>query len=72
MDAYCTYVRPILEYAAFVWSPHINININKLESVKRRAARYVMSDFNRYSSVGEMLSTLQWASLKKRRDIQSL
>ena len=31
-----------------------------------------MSDFNRYSSVGEMLSTLQWDSLKKRRDIQSL
>ena len=31
-----------------------------------------MSDFNRYSSVSEMLSTLQWASLKKRRDIQSL
>jgi len=21
IDAYCTYVRPILEYAAFVWSP---------------------------------------------------
>ena len=71
-DAYCTYVRPILEYAAFVWSPYTNININKLESVQRRAARYVMSDFNRYSSVGEMLSTLQWDSLKKRRDIQSL
>ena len=72
VDAYCTYVRPILEYAAFVWSPYTNININKLESVQRRAARYVMSAFNRYSSVGEMLSTLQWDSLKKRRDIQSL
>jgi len=55
-DAYCTYVRPILEYAAFVWSPHTNTNINKLESVQRRAARYVMSDFDRYSSVSEMLS----------------
>ena len=63
-DAYCTYMRPILEYAAFVWSPHTNTNINKLESVQRRAARYVMSDFDRYSSVTEMLSTLQWESLK--------
>ena len=71
MDAYCTYGRPILEYVAFFWSPYTNININKLESVQRRAARYVMSDFNRYSSVSEMLSTLQWGSLKKRRDIQS-
>ena len=72
MDAYCTYVRPILEYAAIVWSPYTNININKLESVQRRAARYVMSDFNRYSSVSEMLSILQWNSLKKWRDTQSL
>ena len=47
-------------------------NINKLESVQRRAARYVMSDFDRYSSVSEMLSTLQWESLKNRRDNQSL
>ena len=31
-----------------------------------------MSNFNRYSSVSEMLSTLQWDSLKKRRDTQSL
>ena len=66
------YVRPILEYAAFIWSPYTNININKLESVQRRAARYLMSDFNRYSSVREMLSILQWDSLKKRQDIQSL
>ena len=59
-DAYCTYVRPILEYAAFVWSSHTNTNINKLESVQRRAARYVMSDFDRYGNVSKMLSTLQW------------
>ena len=73
-DAYCTYMRPILEYVAFVWSPHTNTNIYKLESVQRSAARYVMSDFDRYSSVSEMLSTLQWDSmkLKNRRDNQSL
>ena len=42
-----------------VWSLHTNTNINKLESVQRRAARYVMSDFDRYSSVNvsEMLSS---------------
>ena len=61
-----------MEYAAFVWSPYTKSNINKLESVQRRAVRYVMSDFNRYSSVSDMLSVLQWDSLKKRRDTQSL
>ena len=45
--AYKTYkkalVRPhlILEYASTVWSP----NIGKLESVQRRAARWVMQDY---------------------------
>ena len=57
-----------------LFGPHTPtlILLNKLESIQRRAARYVMSDFNRYSSVSEMLSTLQWDSLEKRRDIQSL
>jgi len=66
-------VRPILEYAVFygLLIP-ILISVNKLESVQRRAARYVMSDFDRYSSVSEMLSTLRWDSLKNRRGNQSL
>ena len=55
VDAYNTYVRPIL---AFVRSPHTANNINKLESVQRRAASYVMSDYNRYNSVNNMLSIL--------------
>ena len=59
MDAYCTYIRPVLEYAAFVWSSFTKPKINKSESVQRRAARYVISDFNRYSSVSDMLSVLQ-------------
>ena len=55
VDAYNTYVRPILDYAAFVWSPHTANSINKLESVQRRAACYVMSDYNRYSSVNNAI-----------------
>ena len=71
-DAYRTYVRPILEYTAFIWSPHTSANINKLESVQKRAIHYVMSDYSRYSSVSNMLLTLRWDSLKQRRDNQSL
>ena len=29
--AYCTYVRPLLEYASPVWSPHIIQNIDQIE-----------------------------------------
>ena len=50
IDAYNTYVRPILDHAAFVWSPHTATSINKLESIQRRAARYVKSDYKRHNT----------------------
>jgi hypothetical protein len=34
--AFITYVRPMLEYCTPVWSPHTQLNINKIESVQRR------------------------------------
>ena len=47
-------------------------NTGKLESIQRRAARYVMSDHERFSSVSNMISVLNWKNLTQRRDIQSL
>ena len=72
IDAYNTYVRPLLNYAVFVWSPHTAANTSKLECIQRRAACYVMSDYEWFSSVSNMISVLNWKSLKQRRDIQSL
>ena len=61
-----------MEYATFVWSPHTAANINKLEAVQRRAARFVMSNYDRHSSVTNMISVLQWKNLQERRNVQSL
>ena len=58
IDAYKTYVLPIMEYAAFVWSPQILRNINKLEAIQRRAPHFLMSNYDRHSSVSEMLCVL--------------
>ena len=43
-----------LEYASTVWDPHLVKDIMKLEAVQRRAARFVVGDFCRWSSVTEM------------------
>ena len=67
--AYCTYVRPILEYASAAWSPHTELLTNKVEMVQRRAARFVKNDYSRTSSVSDMLVELKWQPLKSRRNI---
>jgi len=70
--AYLTYVRPVLEYACVVWSPFLTSDIHKLEMVQRRAARFVVNNFRRYSSVSNILCTLSWDSLESRRIFLSL
>jgi len=67
IDAYHTYVRPILEYAVTALAPYTQWNINKLEGIQCWAARFVMSDFSTYSSVSTMLSNLKWETLHCRR-----
>ena len=44
-----TVVRPIMEYAADIWDPIHQSNIQQLEKVQCIEARRVLNDFNRYS-----------------------
>ena len=64
---YTTFIRPQLEYASSVWAPHTQSNINKLESVQRRAARFVTGNYNTTSSVTTMLNHLNWDTPQQRR-----
>ena len=64
---YKALVRPIVEYACTVWDPHTQKNINKLEMLQRRYARFVFNDYQRTSSVTSMLQQLQWPTLQERR-----
>ena len=64
---YKTLLRPVVEYASIIWDPHTNANINRLEIIQRRYARFVFHDYRRSSSVTAMLDQLHWASLQERR-----
>jgi hypothetical protein len=66
-QAYKSLVRPSLEYACSVWDPYLKSDINKIEMVQRRAARYVTNRQHNTFSVGDMLQQLKWCSLEDRR-----
>ena len=51
-------VRPIIEYVAPIWDPYYNTDIYKLEKVQRRAARWILSEYSRTTSVTSLLSVL--------------
>ena len=65
-NVYKTLVRPQVEYAAAVWDPYTWENIDKLEMVQRRAARYVCNNYIQMASVTGMLQRLGWRSLQQR------
>ena len=57
-SAYVTIVRPNLEHATAVWDPYRQEQIDSIDAVRRRAARFIKRDYNSTSSVTEMLQPL--------------
>jgi len=72
LKCYNTMIRPILEYASPVWSPHTRRDIEKLEQVQRQSARFIIGDFSRFSSVTSMLNDLNIPSLEHRRQLSNI
>ena len=62
-QSYQALVQPILEYASTSWDPYTKSNIQQLEAVQRRAARFVTGDYRTTSSPSQMIADLGWEPL---------
>ena len=71
-QAYLTLVRPHLEYCCPIWNHYTRNNINNIEMIQRRAARFVFSNYHHRESVTQMLNKLNWDTLERRRRTASL
>ena len=49
-----------------MWDPFLRKDVDILEKVQHKAARFVCGDYHTTSSVTAMLSTLGWNQLEKR------
>jgi len=70
VKAFTTYVRPLLEYNTYIWSPHDVYNITKIKSVQRRFTKRIPSVS--HLSYCERLEFLGLESLEYRRHIADL
>ena len=66
-QAFISLVRSRLEYSSTVWDPYQAQDIDKIEMVQKRGARYVKQEFHHMASVTALLEDLQWPELAQRR-----
>lgn len=66
---YTGMVRPTLDYASSSWDPYLAEDINKLEQVQRRAARFVHNNYHdrQPGCVSKMVQDLNWEPPSNRR-----
>ena len=63
--AFTVYVRPLLEYASFVWSSHLLKDIRQIESVQKHFTKRLIGMSN--LDYNHTLATLGLESLELRR-----
>ena len=71
---YKSMVRPTMEYASTSWDPYKTEDVNCLDKVQRRTARYACNNYTERAPgcVTSMVSSLGWESLQDRRKMHRL
>ena len=63
-----TFVRPTLEYGCSVWDPHLENQIESLEKIQKRAARFVTGNYALIEgNTKKNMNSLNWPPLSERR-----
>ena len=67
-QCYNSLVHPILDYGSCVWDPHLVTQIQKLEKIHKRAARFVTGNHTlEHGNTKLNMDTLGWHPLQERR-----
>lgn len=69
LTAYVSLVRSTLEYGSIVWDPYLKQDVDMLEKIQRKAARFILNDYRSRTpgSVSNMLDELDLSPLIHRR-----
>jgi hypothetical protein len=68
LQAYKGHIRPVLETCSAAWDPHQLYLQEKLESVQKRAVRFITSNYNyEPGTMTTLLKQIDLPSLKDRR-----
>jgi hypothetical protein len=73
-NTYISLVRSVLEYGATIWDPYQKNDIEKLEKIQRRGARFINNDYRSREEgcIAKMLKELNLTILEERRKQQRL
>ena len=68
-NAYISLVRSVLEYGATIWDPYQKNDIQKLEKIQRRGARFINKDYRSREErcIAKILKELNLTTLEERR-----
>ena len=63
-----TLVRPILDYCCCAWDPHLVTQIEKIEKINKKAARFVTGNHSfEHGNTEKNMNSLGWQPLQERR-----
>jgi hypothetical protein len=73
-NAYISLVRSVLEYGVTIWDPYQKNDIEKLEKIERRGARFINKDYRSREEecIAKILKELKLTTLEERRKQQRL